>query len=131
MVDEGRYDERVEPFGINRRLPSERADRTVLGCGFRSQPQPDILRTIILILRGTDLQLVGAEFLPLLPYLAAHLLLSVSPPLFYHFPPPFSLPFPPFPPLSLSFLSLLFLFLFLFSLFPSFPLLFFFFFFPF
>src|SRR3546814_3558316 len=35
MVDEGRYDERVEPFGINRRLPSERADRTVLGCGFR------------------------------------------------------------------------------------------------
>src|SRR3546814_1828343 len=61
MVDEGRYDERVEPFGINRRLPSERADRTVLGCGFRSQPQPDILRTIILILRGKDRQLVGAE----------------------------------------------------------------------
>src|SRR3546814_5004672 len=61
MVDEGRYDERVEPFGINRRLPSERADRTVLGCGFRSQPQPDILRTIILILLGKDRQLVGAE----------------------------------------------------------------------
>src|SRR3546814_16798724 len=60
MVDEGRYDERVEPFGINRRLPSERADRTVLGCGIRSQPQPDILRTIILLLRGTDSQLVGA-----------------------------------------------------------------------
>src|SRR3546814_854480 len=61
MVDEGRYGERVEPFGINRRLPSERADRTVLGCGFRSQPQPDILRTIILILRGKDRQLVGDE----------------------------------------------------------------------
>src|SRR3546814_14680628 len=61
MVDEGRYDERVEPFGINRRLPSERADRTVLGCGLRSQPPPDILRTILLILRVKDRQLVRSE----------------------------------------------------------------------
>src|SRR3546814_12263328 len=47
---------------------------TVLGCVFRSQPQPDILRAIILVLRWKDCQLIGAEGHALLHERAANLL---------------------------------------------------------